>query len=173
MRSIATIARAPATLALALGLATIALALLALAGAGCGGDATTTKEPEQPQAGPLVAYSRSGGVAGAQEQLRIERDGEATVSEYGGEPHPFQLGDGELALLESELAAADFEAIETDPGPTVCADCYVYAVTYEGHPYSYDDLVQPPQSVLTAVDHLTRLATENYPPATDPASPGG
>lgn len=157
-------------------IATIAFALLALAWPGCG-DETATPEDTQTQTetgtGPLVTYSRMGGVAGAQEQLRIERDGQAAVSTYGGAPHSFQLGDGELALLESELDTADFEGIETPETPSGCADCFTYAITYDGHSYSYDDLVEPPPSVLTAVEHLTRVATENYPRGAEFAPPLG
>lgn len=150
---------------------TIALSLFAIAG--CGDDATTPEPPQDPQTGPLVTYSRGGGVAAVDEQLRVERDGAATViAGYGPtEPQTFQIGEDELALLESELDAADFEAI--DPGPTGCADCFIYEVTYDANSYSYDDVADPPQSVLTAVGHLGQLTADHYPPPTQPTTPQG
>ena len=128
----------------------VAIVLLA----GCGGDRDGTTD----ESGPLVAYARSGGIAATPERLTIERDGSATVvAGVEGERSSFELSESELAELSAELEAADFELPE-DPGPGVCADCFVYEVVYGELEISYDDLDTPSASLSALVAHLGEIA---------------
>ena len=45
-----------------------------------------------------------------------------------------------------------------DPGPSVCADCFVYEVVYGDLEISYDDLDTPPASISALVAHLGEIA---------------
>lgn len=145
-------------------MAIVAVALLA---AGCGADSDTS-EPDSsaPQGGPLVDWSRSGGIAGVAEEMTIERDGSATLTVgVDAESTEFRLADGELAQLADELEAADFEAVEPSAAEAVCADCFVYGVTVAGEKrIILDDLAERPESVSTVISHLGAIAMEHHPP---------
>ncbi len=136
----------------------VALAVAAIAVSGCGsGDTTTTTDPDL--AGPLVVYQRSGGIAGVDEKLDVERDGSASVSTGGVEPahSSFRLSDAELKELSAELDAADFGAVTTS-GPSSCADCFVESVATGGRTTTIVAEVEPPpDSVTTALAHLREL----------------
>ena len=130
----------------------------AIAVSGCGSDgATTTTDPDL--AGPLVVYQRSGGIAGVDEKLDVERDGSASVSTGGVEPahSSFRLSDAELKELSAELDAADFGAVTTS-GPSSCADCFVESVATGGRTTTIvAEIEPPPDSVTTALAHLREL----------------
>ena len=136
----------------------VALAVAAIAVSGCGsGDTTTTTDPDL--AGPLVVYQRSGGIAGVDEKLDVERDGSASVSTGGVEPahSSFRLSDAELKELSAELDAADFGAVTTF-GPSSCADCFVESVATGGRTTTIvAEVGPPPDSVTTALAHLREL----------------
>lgn len=137
----------------------VALAVTAaIALSGCGSDnTTTTTDPDL--AGPLVVYQRSGGIAGVDEKLDVERDGSASVSTGGVEPanSSFRLSDAELKELSAELDAADFGAVRTS-GPTSCADCFVESVATGGRTTTIvAEIESPPDSVTTALAHLREL----------------
>lgn len=142
-------------------LATLIAATALLLAAGCGGgDESTTASPD----GPLVTYSKSGGIAGIEERLVIEPDGSATVSTGpDGSQRSFALGADELSVLEAELEAADLDAVEDRP--TGCADCFHYEISYGGSTVGYDEIIQPPQSVAAVASHLAALVDEHAPAA--------
>jgi hypothetical protein len=115
--------------------------------------------------GALVAYTRTGGVGGVDEHLRIDPDGAATISIGAPEnaQRSFQLSDSELQRVQSLLDAADLGAMPENPQPTGCADCFVYTVEYGGHTITYDDASPPPASVGALVTGLGDLAEANHP----------
>lgn len=143
-----------------------AAALLLAAGCGDGQDTTT-----DPGNDPLVTYSRSGGIAGIEERLLVDRGGRATVSIGGGSPTSFTLSDSELGRLEAALQAADLAAV-TDR-ETGCADCFRYEVTYDGTTVAYDEVAEPPPSVAAVVSQLGGLVAEHSPAGGAAAGPGG
>ncbi len=138
--------------------------------AGCGSSAdestSTTGAPVQTN-GALVTYTRTGGVGGIDEHLRIEPNGAATLS-YG-EPtnssRSFDLTPTELDHINSLLDAADLDSMPANPQPTACADCFVYTVEYGGRTITYDDASPPPQSVGELVNGLGDLASAHQPQA--------
>jgi hypothetical protein len=137
-----------------LGVVAVAAAL-AVPGCGGGDGTSTVSDP----AGPLVVYQRSGGIAGVDEKLEVERDGSASVGTGGVEPAhaSFRLADAELQELSAELDAADFDAV-TPSGPSSCADCFVESVTTRGRTTTIvAEIEPPPDSVATALAHLREL----------------
>ena len=143
------------------------IAVIALFAAGCG----DSDEPQPSDDGPvltngaLVTYSRSGGVGGIDERLRIEPDGSATVTI--GEPmntdRSFNLSASELADVQALLDAADLDAMPVEPQPTGCADCFVYTVEYGGRSITYDDATEPEPSVGELVTGLDEIVTTHQP----------
>jgi hypothetical protein len=140
-------------------LATAAIAVLIAATAiGCGGGAGSTDPTAD---GPLVTYSRGGGIAGVDERLRIEPDGSAVVSVgIDGRQSSFALTDHELAQLRGELEAADLGSVDAQGPPTGCADCFVYELTYGGRTISYDEASPVPEPVATVVADLGTLVDD-------------
>ena len=137
-----------------LGVVAVAAAL-AVPGCGGGDRTSTVSDP----AGPLVVYQRSGGIAGVDEKLEVERDGSVSVSTGGVEPAhaSFRLSDAELGELSAELDAADFGAV-TASGPSSCADCFVESVAAGGRTTTVvAEIDEPPESVATALAHLREL----------------
>jgi hypothetical protein len=145
--------------------ATLVLAVGALAlGPGCGSEDAPDSEPATTGDGPLVTYSREGGVASMPVELTIDADGSATlVSEFDAQTEDFVLGDAELRALTAELDAADLEAFEEPTEPSGCADCFLYTVTYGGATISYDDTATPSDEIIALVGHLDELASEHTP----------
>jgi hypothetical protein len=134
--------------------------------AGCGSSEDATTQSTVQTDGSLVTYTRTGGVGGIDEHLRIEPGGAATLS-YG-EPtnssRSFALTDAELSHITSLLDAADFTSAPA-PQPTGCADCFVYTVEAGGHTYTYDDSTPPPAAVGELVGSLGDLAEAHQPEA--------
>jgi hypothetical protein len=150
------------------GILRILLAMaIALFAVGCG----ESEDPESDEPvltdGALVTYARSGGVAGMDERLRIEPDGTATVTI--GEPlntdRSFDLTEAEFDEVQTLLDAADLEAMPSEPEPTGCADCFVYAVEYGGHSVTYDDATESEPSVGELVAALDEIVTAHQPAA--------
>lgn len=143
------------------------LALVAAAAlvVGCGDE----DAPNEPAGGPLVAYERSGGIAGVLEELRIERDGRATVTVGPARDRAtFTLDEAELAELEEELEAADLGAADAPPGDPVCSDCFEYRIAYDDFEVTLSDLDRPAPSLEEVLAHLGRLVSDNQPPQSPP-----
>jgi hypothetical protein len=134
---------------------------------GCGDSDDATTQATVQTDGSLLTYTRTGGVGGIDERLRIDPDGTATLS-YG-EPantrNEFELTDAQLDEIQALLDGADFDATPTDPEQTGCADCFVYTLTYGGHTVTYDDATQPPSGVGELVSSLGELAEAHQPQA--------
>ena len=144
--------------------AAIAFTLVALVlASGCGDDDDAAPDsPAPPTEGQLVSYSRSGGIAGIDQQLTIDVDGKGTYTV--GQPEParrsIQLTDAEVAELQALLEAAALDAVE--PEQTGCADCFVYTINYAGTEAMLDDvtLLDAPGSVQEVIAYLDGVAAE-------------
>ena len=147
------------------GLAATALAaiVLGLIAGGCGSDEEQAPDSPGPKGdGPLVSYSRTGGVAGIDERLQIEADG-AGVYELGP-PEPrrrsLELSEAELEELIGLVDEAALDAVEAEPSG--CADCFVYTVAAAGSEVTLDDvtLLDAPGSVQQLIGFLNALAAD-------------
>jgi hypothetical protein len=141
--------------------ATILLALsAALLAAGCDDDGegspaatTTTTTATTPTSttatagagDALVVYERAGGVAYTEQRLVVDQDGSAAVDVGGPEgfEERFRLDDTALDAMNGLLRNAEAD-LENSPGPSGCADCYEYRISYQEHTASYDDTNLPP-----------------------------
>ena len=132
----------------------IALAMLAT---GCGSERSNGADP-------LVSYQRSGGIAGVDERLVIYPAGEAKIAI--GEPDPdeqrFEIGEPALERLRSDLAAADFAAINRGPG-VGCADCFEYEIDHAGETASFNEAADVPDSVREVTARLGRIVEAHLP----------
>ncbi len=149
----------------------IGAALLALAAAGCEKDEpelpiaaeSTTTTDSDPDGPLLVGYTRTGGVAGINEQLGVNEDGAATLELGQGD----QLTSSAFELTPSELdrltRALDDAELEPGAAPqTGCADCFVYEIAYTGRSSSFDQTQVPP-GAQQLVDVLEQLVEDNIP----------
>ena len=145
----------------------LVLAAVAALLAGCGSDDEPSDDTPVLTNGALVTYTRTGGVAGLDERLRIDPDGGATIA-YG-EPvdseRSFDLTEAELDRVNSLLETADFGSMPANPEPTGCADCFVYTVEHGGDSVTYDDATEPSPSIAELVAALGELTDQHQPAA--------
>jgi hypothetical protein len=131
--------------------------MVAMLATGCGSERSNGADP-------LVSYQRSGGIAGVNERLVIDADGEAQLAI--GEPDPdeqrFTIGEPELERLRSDLAAADFAAINPDSG-LGCADCFEYEIDNAGETASFNEAAEVPDSVREVTAQLGRIVEAHLP----------
>lgn len=109
----------------------------------CGDDGSRTTVIGDAK--PAIEYNVSGGIAGISEHLTIFSDRKATLaSGYGPDRSTarFDVTDAEFANLRDKLDAARLDSLPK-PGPTGCADCFEYRVSYQGIEYSADDVSLP------------------------------
>jgi hypothetical protein len=142
---------------------------LAVAITGCGGDDDTDPDPPGGS-GPLVTYTKSGGIAGVYEHLEVAEDGAATLEVGFRDPArgSFELETEELEHLRELLAAADFAGVGPDRGLS-CADCFQYEVEYAGETAAFAEIGDIPESVGAVVAELGRIVEAHAP---SPAAPG-
>lgn len=139
----------------------IPLALLAGCGSSgeeTGASSTSTSIPDQGNV--LVIYSKSGGIAGMDEQLTIERSGAATLTSRGAPSGRFQLTPAELSSLTDTLDAAPLDSKPT-PTQTGCADCFEYSIAYGDTTLTADEVNLPGgiRPAIAALDSLITKAT--------------
>ena len=140
----------------------LALLALTLPVAGCGDD---DDAPSEAPSGVLVEYQRGGGLAGVLEELRIQRDGSATLIVGPDRTRTtFDLDDAQLEQLESDLEAADLSDPEEPPGDPVCADCFGYRIEYEGQEATWDDITRPSDSLQDIASDLDEIVADHHPP---------
>lgn len=123
--------------------ASLAAAALAASLVACGSDSVDAKTLPRAAA---IDYDKSGGIAGVHDHLHIAPGGKAILKGgYGTEAGTtgFRVGPRRLAALRKALATARFGTIPPESGPTGCADCFVYSVTYRGHTVTRDEIDVP------------------------------
>jgi hypothetical protein len=147
---------------------TAALALVVTAAlAGCGGGDGTITAPTVPEDGPLIGYSRSGGIAFSVQELEVNRDGTATLTLQEGtkpESRELALTDQELESLTEALEAVDPKAVDVETD-VACADCYVYALTFpDGTELEFAEFPDPPSELEPLLTELNGIVEANSPP---------
>ncbi len=141
------------------------LTLLAGCGSASQSASTATSTPSGRQA--LVTYSKSGGIAGIIERLKVEPSGHATVSEglpADAKTKTFSLSPEELSKLRQTLDAAKL-ASHASASPQGCADCFVYRIAYRGTTFEGDQATLPAavRPAVEALDALTARAGVDRP----------
>lgn len=128
----------------------------------CGGGSVDTGEGPAPPgtrapAPALVVLARSGGIAGANDQVSVDESGVATVlSSRVPAPSTRTLTAGELAALRAALDRADMKSLRRNYLDRQARDAYQYDVTYRGMTVTADEGVVP-DSLRPVLDILTRL----------------
>ncbi len=144
--------------------AAVLVGLLLLTGCGSAGDGSLTGagatllpsvvagSPSVP-AGPLVVFTRTGGLAGLAATLTVQPDGAAQVT--GRRQASWTLTPGQLDGLRRALAGADLRPVAPS-GPPVL-DGFSYRITYAGTSVLLaSDPV--PAGAAAAVSQLSMLA---------------
>jgi hypothetical protein len=151
-------------------LALIVALASAVAASGCGDDGGGEATTSEPTAGPLVSYTKTGGIAGINEHLLVAEDGSATLEVGFRNParESFELEPDELERLRELLAAADFAGVGSRRGLT-CADCFQYEIEYASETAAFAEIGDIPESVGEAVAELGRIVEAHAP---SPAAPG-
>jgi hypothetical protein len=101
--------------------------------------------------GTLVAYIRTGGLAGVTQQMVVYRDGNVVVS--GDGDREFQMSDSQLARLEDALAAGEWPRQPTVYGQPV-PDGFQYDISYDGHVVQTYDGARRPAWLQEVMDVL-------------------
>ncbi|WP_238016565.1 hypothetical protein KZZ52_10970 [Dactylosporangium sp. AC04546] len=143
-----------------------AAVLLALALTGCADDpgttageastapSATTAPSESPTAGEapsptasaatLVAFTRTGGIAGVNDRLTVAQDGSYTIQTRSG-TKTGKLAPQELAALKQALGSVDFTKIpNVNANNGTVADGFTYSVIYNGREIVAEDGAIPP-----------------------------
>ena len=110
-------------------LAALAL-VLTLGVAACNETTPTQGDPEPPRT--LLTYQRSGGFAGLTQRLEVLSDGTATIEGTGGKSREFEVSDERVRRLTDTLEDIDWARAADEPENTVCADCFIYDIAYQG-----------------------------------------
>jgi hypothetical protein len=132
--------------------------LCALALVGLGGGAAAAAEPSSVGEFKL-AYKRTGGVAGSTQTLAV-RPGRKATATAGAIPSErtraeFRLTARRIRSLQGALARADIGSIPP-PGPSGCADCFLYDLRYEGHHVELEE-VDVPERLRPVFDQLDAI----------------
>lgn len=83
--------------------------------------------------GGTIEYSKSGGIAGIDESMKIGRDGRGKI-----EQRSFRLTAGERSKLAAAIRRADLAHTKSPKGAS-CCDMFFYSIRYRGHKVSWDD----------------------------------
>ena len=100
-----------------------------------------------PVADFAITYQRSGGLRPMPYRLAIRPGRHGTLTAKGelderSRTVRFQVSRAKVRRLRDALARAAFGTVGT-PDAGVCADCYVYAISYEGHDVIFGDDSMP------------------------------
>jgi hypothetical protein len=136
---------------------------------GCGDEGGGEPTAPEPSGERLIAYSKSGGIAGVYEHLVVAEDGSATL-EIGFRDEArqrFGLEPDELDRLRELLAAADFAGVGSDPRIS-CADCFQYEIEYAGATTAFAQIGDIPESVGEVVAELGRIVESRAPAQAPP-----
>ncbi|MFG2039304.1 hypothetical protein [Dactylosporangium sp. NPDC048998] len=100
----------------------------------------------------LIAFSRTGGLAGVSDSLIVGPDGSYTIQTRQG-TRTGKLSADELSALKAALASTDFNKMPTVNDNGAVADGYTYTITYSGRQITAKDGAIPPalQPVISAL----------------------
>jgi hypothetical protein len=104
----------------------------------------------------LVTFHRSGGFAGVDDSVTVERDRRVTVRSRGGDARHKRLSKAAMRKLRTDLKAARFDQPSPQGAPSGCADCFIYTIKYDGHRVQLSE-DRVPARMRPAIDRLSRL----------------
>jgi hypothetical protein len=141
----------------------VLIVLVAAALAGCG----SGEGSSGPDDGALISFSRSGGIAFSAQELEVQADGSATVTNVEeGEPKAvsFQLSNDEFEALRESVEAVDPDEVDVET-EGLCADCYTYTFGFaDGSEIEFDQSIETPPELEELLAAVTRLVEANSPP---------
>ncbi|MEV6929833.1 hypothetical protein AB0M46_35845 [Dactylosporangium sp. NPDC051485] len=113
---------------------------------------STSTQGNATQTDTLVAFTRTGGLAGVNDKLTVRPDGSYTIQTKSGSKNGKLSGD-ELAALKAALVSTDFNKMPTVNDNGSVADGYTYTITYAGKQITAKDGAIPPalQPVISAL----------------------
>lgn len=129
----------------------LALALLILT-TGCG-------QASAAGLGGTVQYSKSGGIAGISESMKIGSDGRGTI-----EKRSFRLTKTEGSKLATAIRKADL-AHAKSPKATGCCDLLYYSIRYRGHEVQWDDASRDVPSRVSDLYSMLARIYRRYAPS--------
>ena len=135
----------------------ISVALTATLLAGCG------SSPPPTALQSAIEWSRTGGIAGIAEELRVQPDGAARASTRTAET-TFSLTEGELKRLNAAVSAADPEHQESPTAKTQGADGMDFRIAYNGHEVVWGSFTENPAPELQALYSLLADLYERHAP---------
>jgi hypothetical protein len=137
--------------------------LLACLASSCG--PATAQSPVAPPASQFaISYERSGGFAAMPQKLIVRPGRHAILTTEGPDglkTSRFRVAPKRIEGLRGALQRADFGTVGT-PEPGNCADCYLYALRYEGHEVSFSE-VDVPGRLHGVLDRLEALTAAHLP----------
>ena len=101
----------------------------------------------------VIRWSRSGGIAGGTEVLRIRSDNVALAGPKGQNGLPAQLGAAQVTKLRKLLDAANLAGSKRHYPAPYAADTFRYSVTYKGHTVDGDQ-TKLPKRIMRAMRAL-------------------
>lgn len=136
----------------------VVLVVALLAATACGGAAGTAAGLRDE-----LRYVRSGGIAGAHDQLVIAPDGRGSLTVRGNTEQTFNLSDQELDSVAAALERANLEDVPSDstsaqPAP----DAFSYSLSYQGKEIRTDD-PSIPSDLKPLVSELDRIVAKHRP----------
>lgn len=122
--------------------------LIALLFAACAGSSSAAV------LGGSIEYSKSGGIAGIEERMKIDRDGRGRI-----EARRFKLDSRQAKRLAAAIRRADL-ARSKSPGADSCCDFFQYAIRYRGRTLSWDENSE--NELSTRVRDLAAMLADLY-----------
>src|SRR6478736_7685879 len=108
--------------------------------------------------GGAIDYSKSGGIAGIDESMKIDRSGRGRI-----EKRTFWLSAREGPRLAAAIRRADL-AHTRSPKSAGCCDFFFYSIRYRGHVVRWDDSARAlPDRISDLQTMLARLYTRYAP----------
>lgn len=102
-----------------------------------------------------IEYTRTGGIAGFNDHLKIDANGHSTLTRRSG-TFNFDLTPADLGSLQALLRDADLATMPENPSKPPAPDEFAYTLTYQGRTIKTSDTAMPAK-LLPVVAWLNNL----------------
>ena len=138
--------------------AVVGLALLQVA---CGRWSPPAEPLPSTEGHLLVAFRRTGGIAGLNQLLTVDKEGEAVVEDRRFPPTRLKLPPERLQALEAALQTADFPSLRPwYPADSGARDVFYFDVSYRGKQVRADQTGRIPERLHPVLKILTEIVNE-------------